>query len=156
MDPARLIDMEPCIVRAKRATYVGSGSALLPYRLHSHDLQFQDGDWTYHDSYFGGSDFLGQEIVYFQMAVVWGMNYYGRLLKPDRITAAEIGQMIKKSLTVMYGENRFLGGFEYTDGKLTYVDGNDGNVCAFQGKEMINLDGELVYELAYHGGLITP
>ena len=28
------------IIRAKAATYVGSGQKLLPYRLGSHDLQF--------------------------------------------------------------------------------------------------------------------
>jgi hypothetical protein len=33
------------IIRAKAATYVGSGQHLLPYRLGSHDLQFVNGDW---------------------------------------------------------------------------------------------------------------
>ena len=41
------------IIRAKAATYVGSGQKLLPYRLGSHDLQFFDGDWAYHDSLSG-------------------------------------------------------------------------------------------------------
>ena len=45
------------IIRAKAATYVGSGQKLLPYRLGSHDLQFSEGDWAYHDSYLGESDF---------------------------------------------------------------------------------------------------
>ena len=45
------------IIRAKAATYVGSGQKLLPYRLGSHDLQFFDGDWAYHDSLSGRERF---------------------------------------------------------------------------------------------------
>jgi len=154
MDTAQLSSLERFIVRAKRATYVGGGPKLLPYRLGSKDLQFKDGDWAYHDSYLGESDFIGQEIVYYQMHPVWGMNYFGQLLRPDLATAAEIGQMIMKSLTRMYAEDRFLGGFEHREGGFTYRDGNGGNIMAFQGKEMIFLNEELVYELLYHGGLI--
>jgi hypothetical protein len=149
-----LEEMEQFIVRAKNATYVGSGQKLLPYRLGSTDLQFQQGVWAYHDSYFGESDFIGQEVVYLRKQPVWAMNYYGRLLRPDRITAADIGQMIKASLTKMYAEGRFLGGFEHNEDDLKYLDHNDGNTSYFEGVERIFQRDELVYELAYHGGLI--
>lgn len=146
--------MEAVIVRAKAATYAGSGPQLLPYRLGSHDLQFADGEWVYHDSYFGDADFLGQEVVYRRGAPVWGMNYYGRLLLPGRISASEIGQMIKRSLTLLYAEGRFLGGFEHVAGDLRYTDETEGDVRAFRGVERIYLSGELAYRLRYHGGLI--
>ncbi len=142
------------IVRAKAATYVGSGQNLLPYRLGSHDLQFFDGDWAYHDSYLGESDFIGEEIVYYQRQVVWGMNYFGYILQPDRITSAQAGHVIKVSLTRLYQENRFLGGFEYTVDDLRYVDTNEGDVQLFRGKEWIEREGQIVYELRYHGGLV--
>ena len=80
--------LEQFIILAKRSTYAGGGKKLLPYRLGSHDLQFAEGDWAYHDSYFGESDFIGQEIVYYQMEPVWGMKYFGTILKPDKITSA--------------------------------------------------------------------
>jgi hypothetical protein len=109
------------IVRAKAATYVGSGQKLLPYRLGSHDLQFTDGDWAYHDSYLGESDFIGEEIVYYQQQVVWGMNYFGYILQPDRISSAQAGHVIKEPAR-LYQEDRFLGGFEYIVDDLRYVD----------------------------------
>lgn len=143
------------IVRAKAATYVGSGQKLLPYRLGSHDLQFFDGDWAYHDSYLGESDFIGQEAVYYQGWVVWAMNYYGRILDPERITSAQAGAMITASLTRLYAEGRFLGGFEYSEGELTYVDTNQGEVGFFTGREWISREGKVVYELIYHGGMIA-
>lgn len=142
------------IVRAKQATYVGDGLALLPYRLGSHDLQFADGDWAYHDSYFGERDFIGQEVIYYQGRIVWGINYFGRILRPEHITAAEAGQVIKASLSCLYCEGRFLGGFEYTVGQFKYIDTNEGGEEFFQGQEWIKREGVRVYELVYHGGVV--
>lgn len=154
MDTSQLDALHTFIVRAKRATYVGSGQKLLPYRLGSHDLQLVEGEWAYHDSYLGENDFIGQEAVYYRQKVVWAMNYFGRIVIPAKITSAEAGALIKISLSKMYAEGHFLGGFEHTEGELTYIDTNDGDVSFFTGREWIQRDGEIVYELVYHGGLI--
>jgi hypothetical protein len=154
MAPLDLDTLHAFVVRAKAATYVGSGQKLLPYRLGSHDLQFFDGDWAYHDSYVGNSDFMGEEIVYHQRQVVWGMNYFGYILQPDRISSAQAGHVIKVSLTRLYQAGRFLGGFEYTVDDLRYVDTNAGDLKFFHGKEWIEREGQIVYELLYHGGLV--
>jgi hypothetical protein len=142
------------IVRAKAATYVGNGEKVAPCRIGSHDLRFVDGEWAYLDSYFGGTDFIGEEVVYFAGKPVWAMNYYGRILREDLITAAQAGQMIKASLARMYREGRFLGGFEHTENDLTYVDTSEGNTVSFHGREFIRRGQEVAYELDYHGGLI--
>ncbi len=154
MSDLPLIALEAFIVRAKQHTYVGDGQKLLPYRLGSKDLQYAEGDWAYHDSYLGESDFIGQEIVYYQGKPVWGMNYFGMILRPDEITSAQAGEMIKRSLTRLYLEGRFLGAFAHQEGALRYVDQNEGDVRAFRGKEQISKDDEIVYELVYHGGLL--
>ena len=142
------------IVRAKAATYVGGGAKGPSCRPGSHDLRFQEGEFAYLDSYFGGADFIGEEVVYHQGRPAWAMNYYGRILAPARITAAEAGAMIQESLSLMYREGRFLGGFEHQAGADTYVDTSQGDVASFSGKEWIARDGFRVYELVYHGGLI--
>jgi len=154
MSPFGLKALHDFVVRAKQATYVGGGRALLPYRLGSHDLQFCEADWSYHDSYFGGSDFLGQEIVYWQGQAVWGMNYFGRILQPDHITAAQAGQVIKHCLSRLYQHGRFLGGYTDALSDFGYIDTNDGDVSHFQGKERIERSGQELYCLLYHGGLI--
>jgi hypothetical protein len=74
------------IVKAKAATYVGSGRESASCRPGSHDLQFRDGPFLYLDSYFGGANFIGEEVVYFEDKPVWAMNYYGRILVPEKIT----------------------------------------------------------------------
>ena len=148
-------ELEVFIVKAKAATYVGDGEKADSCRPGSHDLIFEEVPFFYLDSYFGGTDFIGQEVVYYKGEPVWAMNYYGRILVPDLITAAEAGRMIKESLSKMYTEeNRFLGGFEHVAGNLHYTDTSQGEVSSFRGKEWISCDTIKVYELDYHGGLI--
>jgi hypothetical protein len=154
MQPYPLDVLEKFIVRAKAATYVGNGVKSLSHRPGSHDLEFHDGPFAYLDSYLGGSDFIGEEVVYYNNQPVWAMNYYGRVLGSNSITAAEAGQVIKESLSRMYQEGRFLGGFEHTTVHGIYHDGNLGDFTSFTGREWIAQDGVTVYELHYHGGLI--
>lgn len=150
-----LQELAAFIVRAKAATYVGGGAKSPSCRPGSHDLRFAEGDFAYLDSYFGGADFIGEEVVYFQRRPAWALNYYGRILEPARIAAAEAGQVIQESLSLMYREGRFLGGFEHTTaGGDTYVDTSQGDVASFSGKEWVVRGEVRVYELVYHGGLI--
>jgi hypothetical protein len=146
--------LEKFIVRAKAATYVGSGETSPSHRPASHDLEFQEGSFAYLDSYFGGADFIGEEVVYYEGQPVWAMNYYGRILEPSLISATEAGQIIKESLSRMYQEGRFLGGFKHNTAYGVYHDANQGNFTSFTGRELISRGGSVVYELYYHGGLI--
>jgi hypothetical protein len=154
MDKLTQKELEAFIVRAKAVTYVGGGEESLSYRPGSHDLQFHEGPFSYLDSYFGGVDFIGQEVVYFESEPVWAMNYYGRILEPTLITASKTGRIIQESLSRLYEEGRFLGGFEHAIEDSVYVDTNEGNVASFTGKEWIVREGINVYELFYHGGLV--
>jgi hypothetical protein len=151
-----LQQLEHFIVKAKAATYVGDGKNTESCRQGSHDLKFQESSFSYLDSYFGGTDFIGQEVVYYENEPVWAMNYYGRIIEPEKITPAEAGQIIKESLSLMYQEGRFLGGFEHQTGNGVYTDTSQGGLESFMGKEWITRETVRVYELLYHGGLIKP
>jgi hypothetical protein len=142
------------LLAAKGATYIGDGEPTISCRLGSHDLAYEAGDYRYLDSYFGGSDFMGEEIVYQQETPVWGMNYYGKLLKPDMISPEEVGRMLKVSLSLMYDTGRFLGWWSHTQDELTYHDTSQGSLGHFSGREWIEKNGQTLYELVYHGGLI--
>ena len=147
-------ELDAFIVKAKSSTYVGDGEHTTSCRVGSHDLRFISGEWAYLDSYFGGTDFIGEEVIYFDDKPVWAMNYYGRILRDDLITASQTGQMIKASLSLMYKEGRFLGGFQHTENQFTYEDASEGNVEHFHGREFIRYGQDIAYELVYHGGLI--
>jgi hypothetical protein len=143
------------IVTAKSKTYIGSGEKVNSHRPNSFDMEHKDGVFSYLDSYYGSSNFIGEEIVYFMGRAIWGMNYYGKLLRDDMISAAGVGEVLKQSLSNLYTEGRFLGPYEFTteDG-FTYIDTNEGDFRYFTGKEYILKDGEKIYELTYHGGLL--
>jgi hypothetical protein len=144
------------IVAAKRATYVGNGRHAEPSRLGSHDLVFSDGDLTYRDSYFGGTDFLGQEVVWNEKTPVWATSYYGYILRPDLIDAMRAGATIRAALQAMYDEGRFLGGFEWSGPNGIYRDSSSGDVTHFRGRECIIVSGCEAYALEYFGGLVKP
>ena len=154
MSNLSLTELHSFIVRAKAATYVGGGVNIPSCRPASHDHQFIDGEWAYLDSYFGGTDFIGEETVWYIGNPVWAMNYYGYILRPELITSSQAGEMIKASLSRMYTENRFLGGFHYNKDRFMYFDTSEGDHTRFTGREWIECDGITAYELVYHGGLI--
>ncbi|WP_434358728.1 DUF5680 domain-containing protein [Parasalinivibrio latis] len=144
------------IVKAKANSYVGRAPKCLPYRQGSHDVQFVEGRFKYLDSYFGGTDFLGQEVVYFDDQPVWAMNYYGKILRPDMYDAVKAGEVILESLAQLYRTGTFLGDFCHETPFGTYFDTNSGQVETFTGYEWIQYEGKKVYDLHYHGGLIKP
>jgi hypothetical protein len=148
--------LEAFIVAAKRATYVGSGGPAESSRPGSHDLVFSDGAFAYRDSYFGGTDFVGQEVVWMNDVPVWAMNYYGYILRPDLIDSMRAGATIKAALQALYREGRFLGGFECSGPHGAYRDRSTGDVSHFRGHECIIVDGVEAYALDYSGGLIKP
>lgn len=82
------------------------------------------------------------------------MNYYGKILRADLYDGARAGRVIQESLGKLYRTGHFLGASvnETSDGK--YFDSNEGDVSSFLGYEWIELNGEKVYDLHYHGGVI--
>lgn len=151
-----MLGLEAAVVAAKRACYVGGGAKAEPCRPGSHDLTWADGPWSYRDSYFGGTDFLGQETVWHEGEPVWAMNYFGFILRPDLIDASRAGDTIKAALSALYAEGRFLGGFSFGGPHGLYVDRSDGDHTRFFGEEQISVVGEVAYRLVYHGGLVKP
>jgi hypothetical protein len=148
--------LEAFVVAAKRATYVGNGERAEPSRRGSHDLTFEAGELSYRDSYFGGTDFLGQEVVWYRGQPVWAMSYYGYIVAPALIDAARAGATIKAALSALYEQGRFLGGFEWRGPHGIYRDSSSGDVTHFRGREAIMVEGKEAYVLDYFGGLVKP
>jgi hypothetical protein len=77
-------------------------------------------------------------------------------LRPDLIDAERAGATIKAALAAMYGEGRFLGGFDWAGPHGHYRDRSQGNVASFRGREVIEVEGVEAYTLDYFGGLVKP
>ena len=146
------------ILEAKAKTYVGGGMALALHRRRaSRDIGHERGQWWYLDSYFGGTDFAGQEIVWNTGTPVWVMNYFGRTILPDLIDSDCAGTVIQAAFATMYRRRAaFSAECEYDHGYGLYVDESEGDARHFRGREVIFVDGQEAYELDYRGGLIRP
>lgn len=145
------------IIEAKAATYMGGKKPLAhATRPGAKDIDYQRGSFRYLDSHFGGTDFLGQEVVWQDERPVWAMNYYGRILDPIHFDGERAGIVIKHALIALYQEGRFLGGFTHQHALGEYVDQSVGDYTSFHGVERILLSDRAVYQLDYQGGLIKP
>ncbi|THV21393.1 DUF5680 domain-containing protein [Peteryoungia ipomoeae] len=149
--------LEQFIVEAKGGTYMaGKTAAEIPSRLGAKDIAYENGQYRYLDSYYGGTDFVGQEAIWHKGTPVWAMNYYGRIVDATRFDGEKAGIVIKQALLALYQEKRFLGGFAYRHPLGEYIDETAGDYRSFTGIERILVDGALAYRLDYHGGLIIP
>ena len=74
-----LDDLCTFLIEAKKQTYANEKvKKILSTRKGSYDYEYSNGIMTYHDTYFGGTNFMGEEIVYLSNETpIWGMNYYG-------------------------------------------------------------------------------
>jgi hypothetical protein len=145
------------VVSAKTARYEGQTVGIFPHRPGSIDIQFWPnfGDFRYLLSRFGlMRDYVLQEIVYIGDEPVWAMNTYCRLSHDD-FSRPRIDDMIDDGFLKIYKEGRFLGGGEYSSGKYAFLDANQGDVLSFFGKATITFDGEVAFDISYHGGVLV-
>ncbi len=151
-----LKSLHPFVIRAKKSTYVASGPKDHSSRPGSHDLSYHEKDWAYRDSYFGGTDFLGQETVWFKNEPVWSMIYYGHILRLDLIDGERAGKTIQAALSNEQSQGRLLDNFEWSGpyGKFSTL--SEGTIEHFKGREVIAVDGALAYALDYMGGVVKP
>ena len=137
------------LIRAKRATYAGKGAETDPSRIGSHDLKYSEGDMLYYDTYLGGEKFAGEEAIWIGDKPYWCMNYIGRVTG-DGFS----GDFLKEALLRVPVDKPYRGPEEYVNGDYTYKCDVTGEHEWFQGKEIISLRGDIIYECYYHGGLV--
>jgi hypothetical protein len=151
-----LAELHGFAIAAKKATYVGNGNRQAASRPGAHDLVFASGAFSYLDSYVGGTDFLGQEVIWFHGQPVWAMNYYGRILRADLIDSTRAAETLRAALALDGSEGRLLDTLDWTGPHGHYSIRSAGDIAGFQGHETIHCGGVLAYELDYHGGLVKP
>lgn len=152
-----LIGLHNFLIEAKKETYANENvEKVKSTRRGSHDYEYTKDNWTYHDTYFGGTDFQGQEVVYQQEDTpIWGMIYYGKTLDEslseeamDKALRPALMQVGQDDVIPVRGPKEFENqGYQYTF-KVT------GDLTSFEGEETIEKEGNKVYTLKCHGGII--
>ena len=147
-----LTDIEKLIefrLEANRNTYAGCANQFESTRLDSYDYRYENGDYTYHDTYVGGEQFAGEEAVWNKGNAIYAMNYIGRVLDEQFS-----GEFLKEVLRAATPELPYRGPLFYQSGQYTYSVKVSGDINWFQGFEEIFCDNKKVYECYFHGGLI--
>lgn len=145
------------LIKAKKQTYanknIENGKSS---RLNSCDYEYTDGTMIYHDTYFGGINFIGEEIVYDKSnKPIWGMNYYGVILEEE--LSEEVFNNVLRPALMNVGQSNVLpvrGPRKFVNGEYKYVFDVKGNLNNFYGEEVITKGEERVYYLKCHGGII--
>ncbi len=150
-------DLYSFLVEAKRQTYANENiKKILSSRRGSFDYEYSNGKMTYHDTYFGGTKFMGEEVVYSaDDTPIWGMNYYGVTLN-ENLSEEAIDNALRPAL-MQVGEDTILpvrGPKEYINNEYKYTFEISGDLDYFDGIETISKGHEKIYVLKCHGGII--
>lgn len=149
-------DLSSFLKEAKKNTYANKDTPQsTSLRKNSKDYRFEKDDLIYHDTYFGGRDFIGEEIVYKNQRPAWGMNYFGFILD-DNVDGDELYDFLRGALIQEFEDVipvRGPGKFSFGDKEYRIsVIGDLGN---FSGEEKILFFGKIVYRCLVHGGFIN-
>ena len=107
------------LIRAKQHTYASGGKTVESSRPVSHDLQYDEGEFSYIDTYLGGFYFIGEEAVWHQGKPTWGMNYYGKMLTADIPTG--FSEFLKSALMQVPLNAPYRGPAEFRSDRYSYL-----------------------------------
>ena len=145
------------LIEAKKQTYANENvKKQLSSRKGSFDYEYSSNNMTYHDTYFGGTNFMGEEVVYQENDTpIWGMNYYGVTL--DKTLSEEAVDKALRPALMQVGSDETIpvrGPKEYVNGEYKYSFKVTGDLEYFEGEETIYKNDKKVYVLKCHGGVI--
>lgn len=143
------------LVKAKKSTYAAGEAAVKTIEPDkSTTLIFEDGDWKYHDNYFGGEPYGGREVVFFQSSPVYIMVYYGWVIEGVTDIQA-VYKTLQGALSLIPEDKPFRGPKEYSQDGFRYGNVFEGEIGNFFGEEIIKAEnGEEIYKAKYIGGLV--
>lgn len=140
---------------ANKATYANkSAPKVAPSRLKSEDYHFEKDGLIYHDTYFGGRDFIGEEIIYENEKPVWGANYFGFVLD-EKISEKDVYDFLRRALMQEYDDViPVRGPANFSSDEKEYRFVVNGDLINFSGTEEILFGRKVVYRCLIHGGMI--
>lgn len=116
----------------------------------SGEFCYQEGTLSYRDSKLGVTPFAGQQVVYEEAAPCWAMNTLGRVTG-EGFDAAFLGRALRQATI----ELPYRGPRRYDEDGMSYWMNVEGDAQWFYGYEQVLVDGQAVYECAFHGGTIA-
>lgn len=149
--------IESFLIEAKKQTYANENAPKIESsRLNSKDFEYKKDNMIYHDTYFGGTNFIGEEVVYIDNQTYWAMNYYGTTLD-ESLGEENMDKALRPALMKVGEDNTVIpvrGPKEFANGEYKYTFEVSGNINCFNGIETVYKNDVKIYELRCTGGLI--
>jgi hypothetical protein len=146
-------DLKQFIHEASKNTYASGNSDIRKKEKDgSTTIVYENGDYKYHDNYFGGEPYGGREVVFHNGKPIWMMVYYGYMTEDSdqgEVTEVLLGALSNSTVDIPYR-----GPKEFVKGDYKYINELDGQVENFNGIEKIFKGNELVYTARYVGGMV--
>lgn len=146
-------EIKQFLAKANRAGYGNPNTKEDTDSDQSHTITFFEGDWSFHDNYFGGEPFGGREVIHFKGKPIWMMVYYGGIVDTST-DASEVYRFLKGALLQFPHEMPLRGPEHMEDGEWKYTNTVTGLFDRFVGEEVIHYQGAEVYRTKYQGGLV--
>ena len=153
---ALLHELVDFLVDARRGTYaIPHGNKLADA---TEEMVWSRGNWVYRDRYAGNNPYGGHELVWRDDNVVWMMNYYAEVVSDSllakNISAEKVYAYQMEVLAQPDPNHLMRGPANHASGDFAYANQVDGDLTNFTGEEIISFQGETVYRMRFHGGVI--
>ncbi|MAG19886.1 hypothetical protein CL618_00445 [archaeon] len=149
------------LVKAKIDTYASVNKMKIePERLDFDELEYEEGDFYYRDSYVGFFQAPGMEVVRLngkKGKVVWTMAYGGGMKEEfhkNEKFAKEVFGFLKEALKRVSEDIPFRGPKSFEKDEWKYINKVEGDIKRFFGFEKILYKDKEVFSQEYIGGLV--
>ena len=145
------MELSEFLMKAKSETYASGGERReVVLGDSSKEFAYQEAMFRYRDRYLGFNPFIGEEVVWRNRELTWGMNYYGRIT--TRAHPNSVYRFLREALMRVREDRPFRGPPTFKRGTLVYRNESAGEIDNFTGAERILDSGREIYKLFYHGG----
>ena len=145
-------DFKNFLIDAKKSTFLKGAKKEISSRPNSKDYAYKKFNYFYLDSHLGNKNFIGEELVWENEKVRWGMNYKGNSLIES--LPSDFSNFLNEALNNPMKDFPVRGPLNYKKDNYEYKLQYSGDLDFFNGIEIITYNGEEIFKLFFHGGKI--
>lgn len=140
------------IKNAQAATYAGGGGEVASERPGFRELTYQEGEYSYRDSYAGFYRSRGMEVVRKGQDIIWTSLYGGGMVEGHSQLADQTFAFLKTAMQQDSPEFSVRGPQVFIQGDWEYTYEQFGDLHEFHGYEQISYQGNVVFFHRVIGG----
>lgn len=146
--------LDEFIKKAQAATYAAGAGEVASERPGFRELVYQEGEYSYRDSYTGFYRSRGMEVVRKDQEVVWTSLYGGGMVDGHEQLAEQTFTFLKEAMKQAAPEFSVRGPRAFVQGDWEYAYEQFGDTHEFHGYEEISYQGSVVFFHRVIGGSV--